>query len=137
MQEPHQEEFEGKTGVRSLGGLISNLTGQLTTLLRKEIELAKVEMAQKASAAARDAILMAFGGALLYAGFLVLLATAVIGFAIWIPLWLSALIVSVAVLCAGAIFLLVGKSRLQKKDIIPTQTIISLKENKQWIKRQT
>jgi uncharacterized membrane protein YqjE len=137
MQRSYEEEFEGKTERRPLGGLIADLTRQLTTLVRKEIELARVEMTQKASTMARDAIIMGFGGALLYAGFLALLAAAVIGFAYFIPLWLSALIVSAAVLCVGAIFFFIGKARLQKNDITPTQTIISLEENKEWIKRRT
>lgn len=137
MQQSYEEEFEEKSERRSLGGLLTHLTRQLTTLVRKEIELARVEMTQKASAMARDSAIMGFGGALLYAGLLAFLATAVIGFAYFIPLWLSALIISAAISCIGAIVFFVGKARMKKNGITPTQTIISLKENKEWIKRQT
>jgi uncharacterized membrane protein YqjE len=137
MQRAHEEEFEGKTERRQVGGLIADLVDQLTTLVRKEVELARVEMTQKMSAMIKDAIIMGFGGALLYAGFLALLAAAMIGLANFMPLGVSALIVSAAVLCVGAILFFTGKARLKKADFTLTQTIISLKENKEWIKRQT
>lgn len=121
---------------RSLGELLMDLSRQMTTLVRKEIELARVEMTQKVSSMTKDVVLMAMGGALLYAGLLALLATAVIALWQWLPLWLSALVVSVSVLCLGAILYVMGRKRLRDEDVRPTQTIISLKENKEWIKRR-
>ncbi|KJS33522.1 MAG: hypothetical protein VR64_01775 [Desulfatitalea sp. BRH_c12] len=122
---------------RSLGELFSDLTNQVTTLMRKEIELARIEMTQKASSMAKDAVLISAGGVLLYAGLLVLLGAASIGLATWMPLWLSTLIVAVVVLAIGGTCLMVGKNRLRSKDLKPEQAIISLKENKKWIKQQT
>lgn len=133
MQTPMHEQ----TDERSLGELFSDLGRQLTTLMRKEMELARVETSQKLSATLKDAVWMAIGGALLYAGFLVLLATAVIVLAAWTSLWLSALLVALAVLCTGGVLFLVGRNRMQKRDLKPTRTIISLKESKRWIMNRT
>ncbi|RJQ87515.1 MAG: phage holin family protein [Desulfobacteraceae bacterium] len=137
MQRYYQGEYEGKSENRSLGGLISDLTSQLSTLVRQEIELARVELTQKASGMAKDAMMMGAGGALVYAGFLALLAAVAILLSKWMAVWLAFGVVAVVVLAAGAAFLMAGKRRLQKRDLKPTQTIISLKENKKWIKQQT
>ena len=131
MQTPiHKEDH------RSIGGLFSDLIDHITTLIRTEIELARTEISQKASKAGKDVITMAIGGATLFAGVLALLATAVIVLDIWLPLWASSLIVSAVVLAAGAGMLFAAKNRLGKRDIKPSQTIISLKENKAWIKNR-
>ncbi|HSO20073.1 MAG TPA: phage holin family protein [Desulfosarcina sp.] len=132
-----QTPLHDQTDERSLGELLSDLGRQLTTLMRKEMELARLETSQKVSATFKDVIWMAAGGALLYAGFLVLLATAVIVLAAWMSLWLSALLVALAVLCTGGILVLAGRNRMQKRDLKPTQTIISLKESKRWIMNRT
>lgn len=121
---------------RSLGELLVDLSSQLTTLVRKEFQLAKVEMTQKVSSMSKDVVLMAVGCTLLYTGVLVLVATAVFGLATWLSLWLSALLIAIVVLCFGSILYLVGRKSLREKNVKPTQTIISLKENKEWIKRR-
>lgn len=121
---------------RTFGELLADLSKQMMTLVRKEIDLARMETTQKITDLGKDAVLISIGGALLYAGLLATLATAVIILAIWLSLWLSALIVSVSILATGAIVLLIGRSRLRRRDIRPSQTIISLKENKTWLKNR-
>ncbi|MGA6927647.1 MAG: phage holin family protein [Desulfosarcina sp.] len=128
--QPHRSD------TRSLGELLTDLTQQITSLIQKEIEMARLETSRTISAMVKDAVLISVGVALLYAGLLALLATSVIILAQWISLWLAALIVSIAVLVIGGILALVGKGRMQERDITPTQTIISLKENKRWIKKR-
>lgn len=121
---------------RSLGELLGDLSRQITTLIRKEIEMARLETGRKISDMVKDAVLISVGGALLYAGFMALLATAVIVLSLWLSLWLAALMVTAAVLGAGGLLVVIGRNRLREKDIKPTQAIISLKENKRWIKNR-
>jgi hypothetical protein len=137
MQTPlHKQTPLPKEDRRSMGELLTDLINHISTLVRTEIELARTEMSQKISKAGKDVVTMAIGGAILFAGFLALVATAVIVLGKWVPLWASALIVSLVALTIGAVMMFAAKSRLSKRDIKPTQTIISLKENKAWIKNR-
>jgi uncharacterized membrane protein YqjE len=121
---------------RSLGDLFSELTSELRTLVRQELELAKIEMSRKASRLAKDFAFLALGGAIAYAGFLVLLSMLVIALAYAIPLWLSALLVGALTAGIGYFLIERGRARLKQEDIKPEQTIETLKEDKEWAKRQ-
>ncbi len=121
---------------RSLGELFSELTQEMTTLVRQEVALAKTEMTDKFAKTRRDAIMVAAGGLVAYAGFLALIATAIIAIALALPLWLSALIVSVIVLGLGVAFMLYGIENLQHMSMVPKQTVETLKEDAQWMKDQ-
>ncbi|HYI13808.1 MAG TPA: phage holin family protein [Thermomicrobiales bacterium] len=121
---------------RSLGELFSELSRQTSTLIRQEIALAKVEMKQKGAEVGKDVGMMAAGGALAYAGLLALIATVIIVLAEFIPWWLSALIVSLVVLGIGGLLVQRGMSALKQTSMAPEQTIETLKEDKEWAKKQ-
>ncbi|MEX1158145.1 MAG: phage holin family protein [Thermomicrobiales bacterium] len=121
---------------RSLGELFSELSRQTSTLIRQEVALAKVEMKQKGAEAGKDIGMMAAGGALAYAGLLALIATAIIVLANVMAWWLSALIVGLVVVGVGGMLIQRGMSALKQSGIAPEQTIESLKEDKEWAKRQ-
>jgi uncharacterized membrane protein YqjE len=121
---------------RSLGELFSELSRQTSTLIRQEVALAKVEMKQKGTEVGKDVGMMAAGGALAYAGLLALIATVIIILAEFIPWWLSALIVSLVVLGVGGLLLQRGMSALKQTSMAPEQTIETLKEDKEWAKKQ-
>lgn len=121
---------------RSLGELFSELSRQTSTLVRQEVALAKAEMSQKASRASKDAGMIAAGGAIAYAGFLALVAAAVLLLANAIDWWLAALVVGVIVAAIGGLLIKVGLDQLKQTSPVPEQTIESLKEDKEWVKRQ-
>jgi hypothetical protein len=64
---------------RSIAGLFGDLARESTRLLRQEIALAKSEMLAKLAQIGMGAGELVAGGLILYAGFLVLLAAAVLG----------------------------------------------------------
>jgi Putative Actinobacterial Holin-X, holin superfamily III len=121
---------------RSLGDLFSQLTHDLSTLLRQEVMLAKTELSQKASKAGKDVGFLAVGGALAYAGFLVILAGVVLALGLVLPWWASALIVGVVVAAIGYFLIRKGQTALKQADLTPKQTIETLKEDQQWAKEQ-
>ena len=122
---------------RSLGELLSELSRETATLVRKEVELATTEMTAKAQKAAMNAAISAVGGALMHAGLLVLLAAIVVGFTqLGLAPWLSALIVAVLVMVIGYVMVNRGISNLRRTDIAPRQAIETLKENATWTTRQ-
>ncbi|CCF83879.1 phage holin family protein [Nitrolancea hollandica] len=128
MEQPKEE--------RSVGELLSELTREVSTLFRQEVALAKTEMSQKASKAGKDVGYLAAGGAIAYAGFLVILAGVVLALGLVLPWWASALIVGVVVALIGYLLFHKGQTALKKVDLTPQETVETLKEDKQWLKEQ-
>lgn len=119
----------------SIGSLISNLTHEVTSLVRKEVELAKAEMSEKTSQAAGGIASVAMAGGVLLCGFLVLLAAAVFGLNTVLPPdttpWLSALIVGGVVVIIGFIMLASGRRKLRTRNLMPSRTMASLRNDKE------
>ncbi len=92
----HREEGRG------IGDLLGDLGRQVSTLVRKEIDLARVEVTSSVGRMSRGAAMAGAGGAVLYAGLLVLLAAAVLGLIeAGVDAWLAAFIVGAFVLVVG------------------------------------
>lgn len=122
---------------RSLGELFAELARETSVLVRQEVELAKTEMTQKATRVGRDAGTIGIGGAIAYAGLLVLISAVILGLGEIMPLWLSALLVGLVVAILGGIVIQRGVSALKRADLTPRQTIQSLKDDTEWAKEQT
>lgn len=122
---------------RSIGELFAELANETTTLVRQEILLAKTEMTEKATGAARDIGMIGAGGALAYAGLLALIAALIAGLGSFMPVWLSALIVGVVVIGVGYALIQRGLTAIKRISPMPQQTVQTLKEDKEWAKEQT
>jgi Na+/melibiose symporter-like transporter len=122
---------------RSLGDLFSDLSRETTTLVRQEVQLAKAELTQSATEAARGIGMLAAGGAVAYAGLLFLLLAIVSGLieAGW-DAWLAALIVGVVVVAIGAFLVLRAREALKPANLAPQKTVETLKEDAAWAKEQ-
>lgn len=122
---------------RSLGDLFAELAQETGTLVRQEVALARVELTQKASVLGRDVAFLAVGGAVAYAGFLAIMAAAIIALAkAGLPWWLSALLVGLVVAGVGYAFVARARTALQHADLAPRQTVETLKEDREWAKEQ-
>ncbi|GJL57764.1 MAG: membrane protein [Nitrospirales bacterium] len=117
---------------RPLSDLFRDLRTETKILIQQEMQLLKVEMSQKVHQAGKDVGFIAVGGALAYAGLLVLLCAATLALALIIPGWASALIVGLAVVGIGYAMIQKGISHLKNMDPAPQKTIDSVKETKQW-----
>lgn len=115
---------------KTIGALISDLTRDLTTLFRQEILLAKTEMSEKVGQAESGMTMLIIGGAVAYAGLLLLLAAAVLGLSLYLEPWVAALIVAVVVLVIGLIMVSKGKSNLKARNLVPEKTVESLQRDK-------
>lgn len=122
---------------RSIGELFSDLANQTSTLVRQEVDLAKTEMSQKAAAIGKDAGMIGAGGVLALGGYLALVAGLIIILDIWLPLWLSAIIVGVVLAGIGFVLIQQGLSAIRRVDLTPRQTIATLKDDASWAKEQT
>jgi hypothetical protein len=122
---------------RSLGDLFSDLSRETTTLVRKEVQLAKAELTQSATEVARGIGMLVAGGAVAYAGLLFLLLAIVFGLieAGW-DAWLSALVVGLVVVAIGAVLVLRARESLKPANLAPQKTVETLKEDAAWAKEQ-
>jgi hypothetical protein len=122
---------------RSLGELFGDLSRQMSALVRQEIELAKAEVTGKATAAARDAGIMAAGIGLLYAALLVLLGAAVL-FLVdqGVTPWLAALVVAIVVAVVGGLLVMSSRQALASRDMAPKRTVETLKDDAEWAKER-
>jgi len=129
MMERHREE-------QSLGELFSEFTADMRTLVRDEVDLAKAEMSGKMTQMKRDIAYLAVGALIAYAGLLGLVAFFIIVIGDAMPLWASALIVSIVVGGIGYFFVQKGLSDLKSRTLVPQQTVETLKEDRQWLKER-
>jgi hypothetical protein len=120
---------------RGIGELLGDLASQVSTLVRKEIELARVEVTSSVGRAGRGAAMAGLGGALLYAGLLALLAAAVFGLIeAGMEAWLAALIVGLAAAVIGGVVTSIGVKQVQTTNMAPTQTAETVRENVEFVK---
>jgi hypothetical protein len=120
----------------SVSELFSDLTHNMTSLVRQEILLAKTEMKSKVGQISSGGIYVGVGGAVLYAGFLVLLAAAVLGLSYFWPIWLSALLVGLIVSIVGAGLAAKGRNDLKAQNLKPERTIHSVRQDVNFTKDQ-
>jgi len=120
----------------SLGDLFSELAGETGTLIRQEVALAQIELTTKVTKVGKNVGFLVVGGAVGYAALLVLLASAVIILANFIPLWVSALLVGAIVGIISFFLISSAVAELKKTDLAPRETVESIKEDAQWLKNQ-
>jgi uncharacterized membrane protein YqjE len=121
---------------RSLGDIIGDVAGDLSTLVRQEMELARAELKQEAAKAGKGAGML--GGAGL-AGLLALIfgsLAAVYLLDNWLPEELAALIVTLLWVAVGGALAMSGKKQLQKTNPDLPKTQKTLKEDVQWARTQ-
>ncbi len=122
---------------RSIGELIAELSRETTTLVRQELQLAKVEMSQKASRAGKNVGFLVVGGVVAYMGLLAIIAAVIIVLGNVIALWLSALVVGAVIAAVGLVLVIKGANTLRQEDPTPQETIETLKEDREWLRDQT
>ena len=121
---------------RSLGDLFTELATETGTLIRHEVALAQTELTQKATRAGKNIGFLAVGGAVAFTAVLALTAAAILLLSIWLPAWLSALLVAVAVGIVGYIMISSALEGLRRTDPMPRETIETIKEDAKWLKNE-
>jgi hypothetical protein len=118
----------------SLGELVARLSGDMGTLTRQELALAKAELTAEAKQAGKGAGM--FGGAAvaawIFAVFLSLTAMWALGEAMHLA-W-AALIVAAVWAVVTAVLAAAGRKELRTVSPMPEQTVETLKEDAQWLK---
>lgn len=126
------------TEARSVGDLLGDMVTQLSTLFRKEVQLARAEMSEKVSEAGGSIPGIAGGGALAFGGLVLLLMAAAAGIARLLeiaPGW-GMLIVGVLAAVIGYALIRGGLSKLKATNLTPHRTAEQLARDAQAAKEQ-
>jgi uncharacterized membrane protein YqjE len=122
---------------RPIGELVKDLSQQTSTLVRKEIELARAEMQQQGKQAGKGAGLMTGAGVAgllalgsLTAGLIALLDKAM-------ATWVAALIVMALWAVVAAVLAKAGQRSFKRATPPAPQTVETVKEDIQWAKNPT
>jgi uncharacterized membrane protein YqjE len=125
---------------RGFGELLRDLAHGSTELLRAEVKLARLELTEIAKNVGSGTVQVAIGGVLLLLGALSLAAGVVlVAGDQWLPsdqYWLAGLVVTIVTGVLAAFFAKRGLSNLSPSRLAPDQTVETLKEDKEWLKRQ-
>lgn len=119
----------------STGELVRRMSEQVSTLVRDELALARVELVEKGKRAGIGVGL--FGGAGMFAWYAVgaLIATVILALALVWPAWLAALVVGVLLLAVAGVLALVGKKEVsQATPPVPTEAVASTKADVRTVK---
>jgi F0F1-type ATP synthase assembly protein I len=135
MQDPSLRT-EPKQSERSLGELFADMTGEVSTLMRKEVELAKVELKEEVGRAGKAGGTLGAGAVAGY--FALLFASLALGWLLdqVMNTALAFFIVAVLYGIAAAILISQGRQKLKQVDPVPRQTVETLKEDVEWAKAQ-
>ena len=99
---------------QSTAELVQTASEQISRLVKDEIALAKAELAEKGKHAGIGIGLFGTSGVLALYGIGAAIATLIIVFSLFLPLWLAALIWTAALFLVAGILALVGKSQVTK-----------------------
>ena len=119
----------------SVGQLVSQLTEQMSRLVRDEVQLAKVDLTAKGKKAGIGLGMFTGAGLLAFFGIGALVTTAILALAKAVDGWLAALIVGVVLFAIAAVLALVGKKEVEQVGSpVPQAAVDGLKEDVNTVK---
>jgi hypothetical protein len=123
---------------QSIGELVKDLATETSTLVRREIDLAKAEMTDRGKRAGKGVGMLAAGAVVALLAFGALTAGLIAALDLAMPTWLAALIVTVVYGAIAAVLVQIGRKQVQEAaPPVPEDTIESVKEDVQWAKTRT
>lgn len=133
---PHQPQ---QTSEPSLASLLGSIINDAKDLMVQEFTMAKLEVENELRKTKTAAISFGIGAGVTAVGglLLILMLVHLLRALTDIPLWGCYGIVGGVLLVIGIVLLVMGKQTAEKIDVVPPQTVETLKENAKWIKEQT
>lgn len=126
----------GSSDGRSLGQIVSDVSNDFATLMKQEMELAKVELKQEVTKAGKGAGML--GGAGFSGWFVLLFLSTALMFLLdnWLPIEVSALLTALLWAAVAAVLATVGRKKLKEANPELPKTQQTLKEDAQWARAQ-
>ncbi len=127
---------EPKQADLSLGELVANMTGEISDLMRQEVQLAKVEIKEEVGRAGKAGGMLGAGAFTAY--FALLFASLALAWLLdqAMPIALAFFLVAVLYGIAAAVLIARGREQMKHVDPVPRQTVETLKEDVEWAKAQ-
>ena len=123
----------------TLATLVGGIVGDLQTLIRQELQLARREVQAEFDKAKFGFAMLAAG-----AGLLALAVIPLLFMLVWlikeytsIPLWGCFGIIGGGFALVGGLLIAAGVAKVRQIHLVPPQTAETMKENVQWIQNQT
>jgi F0F1-type ATP synthase assembly protein I len=130
------EESEATGAPRSIGEIVGDISKDMSTLIRQEMDLAKSELKQEVAKVGKGAGM--FGGAGLAGFFTLFFVSLALTYLLdnWLPVELAALIVALLWGIVAAVLALRGRQEIKEANPQLPRTQQTLKEDVQWAKTQ-
>lgn len=121
---------------RSVGEIVGDISKDMTTLVKQELDLAKTEMKQEVSKLGKGAGM--FGGAGLAGHFALFFLSFALTYLLdnWMPVELAAVIVALLWAAVAAVLATRGRNEIKQANPQLPITQQTLKEDVQWAKTQ-
>jgi hypothetical protein len=129
----------GSRDSRAVVSLLRELAGGSAELVRNEVKLARIEFAAIAQALGTGTAAVAAGGVFALLGTLAVFSGLIfLAGDQWMRdrYWLAALTVTVLIGGTAAFFAKRGLALLSPRQLVPDQTMATLREDKEWVKQQ-
>lgn len=121
------------TSEKSAGQLMKEVTEDLSTLIRKEVELAKQELGSQVAEKVKGGVVLAIVGTLAFFALIFLLLAIRDGFDTFLWTWVADIVTAVVLLAIGAGAAMYAKKKLAT-PIKPELTKQTIKEDVEWAK---
>jgi len=132
-----QPDYRPDVTDQSVGDLLGRVTSDLSTLMRQEVELAKVEIKEEATKAGKASGTLVGAGLVGYLVLVFLSLGVMFGLDQVLPIGWAAVITAVLLGIVAAVLFVLGRKQLQQVNPKPEQTVETLKEDVQWAKNRT
>jgi len=133
---PSTTQEHSTTSTRSVGEIVGDLSRDMTTLVRQEIDLATTEMKAEIKKLGKGAGMFGGAGAAGYLALIFLSLALTYLLDNWMPVELAAFIVGLLWLVVTAVLALRGRKEIQEADPNLPVTQQTLKEDAQWARTQ-
>jgi len=121
----------------SIAQLVTQLTDQVSTLVRDELKLAQLELTQKGKKAGIGAGMFGGAGVVALYGVGALGTAAIAALALVLPVWASALIVAVVLFAVAGVLALIGKKEIQQATPpVPAEAVGGVKRDIDTVKER-
>lgn len=128
-----QSSYDTETSWKSS---VTKFYTDVSSLIEREGQLIRTEIAEKSVEAKTAAVSLVSGGVVLFIGAMCLAATAIILCAYVMPLWLASVIVTAVFLVVGAVMLAAAKKKMTADNLVPRKSIDALTEIRYSIKEK-